>query len=178
MNVSCISIAIVLYYLMFSELTIWILATQIPFDWLIGWLVDWLTDPVTEWNNGRGWPRSVWQLYQLHTCPVETVPAVVERELWSMSFTTAAVHTLDVSAGGIKTPSLWHFALVVLALSIKHSCCSFTAHRQQRQIQTNTSFCSSFYPCIFNHGFLVSLRFSHASLTTGFLSLFVLAMHL
>ncbi len=37
---------------------------------------------------------------------METVPAVVERELWSMLLTTAAVHTLDVSAGGTKTPSL------------------------------------------------------------------------
>ena len=144
MNVSCISIALVLYYLMRSELTIWILATQIPFHWLIEWLIDWLIDLVTKWNSGRVWPRSVWLLYQLHTCPVGTVPAVVERELWSMLFTTAWMHTRDVSAGGTKTPSLWHFALVVLAMSIKQSYCSFTTHRQQRPVQTDTSFCSSF----------------------------------
>ena len=131
--------------------TVWLI------EWVTDWLADWLTDPVTEWNNGRGLPRSVWQLYQLHTCPVETVPAVVERELWSMLFTTAAVHTLDVSAGGTKTPSLWHFVQLVLAMSIKHSYCSFTAHRQQRSIQTDTSFCP---------------RFSHASLTKVFLSSF------
>ena len=50
------------------------------------WLIDWLIDRVTEWNNGRVWPRCVWLLYQLHTCPVETVPAVVEPELWSLLY--------------------------------------------------------------------------------------------
>ena len=55
-------------------------------DWLIDWLIDWFIDRVTEWNNDRVWPRSVCLLYQLHTCPVETFPAVVEPELWSMLY--------------------------------------------------------------------------------------------
>ena len=57
-------------------------------DWLIDWLIDWFIHSfihrVTEWNKGRVWPRSVCLLYQLHTCPAETVPAVVEPELWSI----------------------------------------------------------------------------------------------
>ena len=82
-----------------SELTIRIFAIQIPFDWMIDWVIHWLIHSfihrVTEWNKGRVWPRSVCLLYQLHTCPVETVLVVVEPELWSML--------------SRKFTSLWHW---------------------------------------------------------------------
>ena len=137
-----------------SELTIGIFATQILFDWMVDW--SWPRSELTigifaiqilfDWMIDWSWPRSVWLLYQLHVIPVPW--------LWSMLFT--------IVAGGTKTPSLWYFARVVLAMSIKHFYCSFTANRQQCLIQTNTSFCSSF---------------SHASLTKVFLSSFFLFLN-